>query len=305
MSDFRELGESLRNWGRWGPEDQKGTVNHITPERLVAAAKLVRTGQIFDLGIPLDSDGPQPPGAMRINPVHLMRVTGQGQDNPGGFHWADDYIFMPLQAGSQWDALSHVYYDDLLYNGYPATEVNDLGAFRNSIDQLAKGIAGRGVLLDIARLRGVDWLENGHVIGPDELDEAAATQGVEVLPGDILLIRTGWRRKFVQERDPHAFFYPGEPGIGIATCAWLHAKEVAAVGSDNWAVEVVPVEGSDSLPVHLVLIRDMGMTLGEILDFEELSESCASDGVWEFFFAGPPLKFTRAVGSPINPLAIK
>jgi kynurenine formamidase len=305
MTDFRALGRQLSNWGRWGPEDEKGTVNLITPDRLVAATRLVRKGEIFDLGIPLDSDGPQPPGAMRINPVHLMRVTGHGQNNPGGFHWTDDYIFMPLQAGSQWDALSHVYYDDYLYNGFPADSVGDLGAERNSIDKLAKGIAGRGVLLDIARLRGQEWLEAGYVITPGELDEAANSQGVEVRPGDILLIRTGWRRKFVQERDQHAFFFPGEPGIGLATCEWLHAHEVAAIASDNWAVEVVPVESSDSLPVHLVLIRDMGMTLGEILDFEELSASCAADGVWEFLFVGPPLKFSRAVGSPINPLAIK
>lgn len=303
MPTYREIGEKLRNWGRWGPEDERGTVNLITPERLVAAAGLVRHGRVFDLGIPFDANGPQPGGG-RINPVHLMSVTGAGQNFPGGFHFADDYIFMPLQAASQWDALSHVFYDDLLYNGVPASEVGDHGAARNSIDKLAKGIAGRGVLLDIAALHGVEWLEAGQVIQPDELDAAAQRQGVVVQPGDILLVRTGWRRKFLQEKDPRAFM-SGEPGIGLAACEWLHEHDVAVIASDNWAVEVLPGETDDALPVHCVLIRDMGMTLGEMLDFEELAADCAADGGWEFFFTGPPLKFSNAVGSPINPLAIK
>jgi kynurenine formamidase len=212
---------------------------------------------------------------------------------------------MPLQGSSQWDALAHVYYDDQLYNGFPASGVGLHGADHDSIDKLAKGIAGRGVLLDIARLKGVDWLEAGAVITPADLDEAARNQGVQVKPGDILLFRTGWRTKFKQEQNPQAFM-AGEPGIGLATCDWLHQKEVAALCSDNWAIEVLPGEdASVVLPVHMVLIRDLGMTLGEILDFDELAADCAADGVWEFFFCCPPLKFTRAVGSPINPLAMK
>ena len=157
MEDFRELGKRLSNWGRWGAEDERGTLNLITPERLVAAAALVRKGAVFDLGIPFDDQGPQPGGA-RINPVHLMSQTGDTQVFPGGFRYADDYIFMPLQGASQWDALAHVYYDDQLYNGYPASDVTVVGAFHDTIDRIAKGVAGRGVLLDIARLRGVDWL---------------------------------------------------------------------------------------------------------------------------------------------------
>jgi len=304
MEDFRTLGKRLSNWGRWGAEDERGTVNLITPERLVAASKLVKRGAIFDLGIPMDGNGPQP-GGNRINPVHLMRETGAGQNFPGGFHFADDYIFMPLQGSSQWDALAHVYYDDQLYNGFPASSVGLHGTDRDSIDKLAKGIAGRGVLLDVARLKGVDWLQAGEVITPADLDAAAKAQGVEVKPGDILVVRTGWRRKFVTEGDAKAFM-TGEPGLGLACCEWLHSHQVAAVCSDNWAIEVLPGESPDViLPVHMVLIRDMGMTLGEILDFDELAADCVADGVWEFFFCCPPLKFTRAVGSPINPLAIK
>ena len=304
VEDFRTVGKRLSNWGRWGSEDERGTLNFITPERLVAAGRLIRTGKTFDLGIPLGSDGPQPGGG-RINPVHLMSQTGDAQVFPGGFRFADDYIFMPLQAASQWDALSHVYYDDLLYNGVPAGSVSPLGAGRNAIDKISKGVAGRGVLIDLAALRDVEWMEAGEVITPADLDAALARQNVAVGAGDIVVFRTGWRRKFLTEADPQAFM-AGEPGLGQDCCQWLHDHDIAAVCSDNWAIEVLPGENPDALlQVHMILIRDMGVTLGEILDLEELAADSAADGVYEFFFCAPPLKVTGGVGSPINPLAIK
>ena len=305
MVDFREVGARLSNWGRWGSDDERGTVNLITPDKLVAAGQLIRTGKVFDLGIPFGAGGPQPGGG-RINPVLLVSETGADQHFPGAFHYADDYIFMPLQAASQWDGLGHVFYDDQMYNGFKASEsMTPHGAHHCSITSIAKGVTGRGVLLDIARLKGVDWLEGGYPISPADLDEACAAQGVELGSGDILLFRTGWRRKFLQEQDPAAFM-ASEPGLSIECAEWMHEREIAAVCSDNWAIEVLPGTIDDELlPVHMVLIRDMGMTLGEILDFEELSADCAADGVYEFFFCAPPIKFLRAVGSPINPLAIK
>jgi len=302
--DFREIGARLRNWGRWGDDDERGTVNLITPERIVAATQLVKRGAIFDLGIPFDVNGPQPGGG-RINPVRLMSETGHDQHYPGAFHYADDYVFMPLQAASQWDGLAHVFYDEQLYNGFPSDDVGPHGAKHCSIDKMAKGIVGRGVLLDIARLKGVRWLEQGDVITPADLDAAAARQGVEVKAGDIVLFRTGWRTKFVEEKDANGFM-AGEPGLGLACCEWLHERDVAVVASDNWAIEALPGEiDTELLPVHMVLIRDMGMTLGEILDLDELAADCEADGVWEFLLTAPPIKFTAAVGSPINPLAIK
>ncbi len=305
MFDFREIGKQVSNWGRWGADDERGTVNLITPERVAAAAQLVKRGAIFDLGIPFDGNGPQPGGG-RINPVRLMSETGAQQDAfPGAFHYADDFVFMPLQAASQWDGLAHVYYDDQLYNGFPSSDVGPHGAMHCSIDKMAKGIVGRGVLLDIAALKGVEWMEQGDVITPADLDAAAERQGVTVGSGDILLFRTGWRTKFKQEKDPVAFM-AGEPGIGLECAAWLHDHEVAVIASDNWAVEALPGQvDTELLPVHMVLIRDMGMTLGEILDLDELAADCADDGVWEFLLTAPPIKFTNAVGSPINPLAIK
>jgi kynurenine formamidase len=304
MEDFRALGKRLSNWGRWGAEDERGTVNFVTPDKLVAAGALIKQGKVFDLGIPFDEAGPQPGGG-RINPVHLMSQTGDMQLFPGGFKYADDYIFMPLQGATQWDALAHVYYDDQLYNGFSANEVSVVGTARDSIDKQAKGITGRGVLLDIAKLKGVEWLEAGYVVTPDDFEAAIAAQGVAVGRGDILLFRTGWRRQFLTKQSPQEFM-AGEPGIGQDCCEWLHDKEVAAILSDNWAIEVLPGQNPDVVfNVHMVLIRDMGMALGEILDLEELAADCAADNVWEFFFCAPPLKVTKAVGSPINPLAIK
>ena len=305
MDDFRVVGARVRNWGKWGATDQRGTVNYITAEKMVAAGKLIRTGKVFDLGIPFGADGPQPGGG-RINPVHLMSQTGDRQLFPGGFRYADDYIFMPLQGATQWDSLAHVYYDDQLYNGYPSNDVTVVGAFNCSIEHQAKGIAGRGVLLDIARLKGLEWLEKGYVITPADLEAAMARQGdTTVGSGDILVFRTGWRKKFLVEKSPTQFM-DGEPGIGQECCDWLHERQVAAICSDNWAIEVLPGEDPNSVfNVHMILIRDMGMTLGEILDLEELGADCAADGVYDFFFCAPPLKVTGGVGSPINPLAIK
>jgi kynurenine formamidase len=304
VEDFRKVGERNRNWGRWGDDDEKGAVNLITPERVAAAAQLVKRGAIFDLGIPFDGNGPQPGGG-RINPVRLMSETGQDQEFPGAFHYADDFVFMPLQAASQWDGLAHVFYDDKLYNGFPSSDVSPHGAKHCSIDKMAKGIVGRGVLLDIARLKGVDWLQAGEVITPEDFDAAVERQGVEIQSGDILFFRTGWRTKFKQEQNA-AEFMAGEPGIGIACADWLHERDVAVIASDNWAIEVLPGEDEANVfNVHMVLIRDMGMTLGEILDLDELADDCAHDGIYEFFCTAPPIKFTNAVGSPINPLAIK
>lgn len=305
VEDFRAVGERLRNWGRWGEDDERGTANLITPDRLVAAARLVRKGRVFDLGIPFEKEGPQS-GELRPNPFHLMSETGDEQVFPGGFKFADDYVFMSLQSASQLDALAHVYYDDQMYNGFPARSTTVKGARYCAIDKQAKGIAGRGVLLDIAALKGVEWLEAGMVVTPEDLDAAAERQGgVRIGAGDIVLFRTGWRRKFLREADPVAFMN-GEPGLGQACCEWLHERDVAAVCSDNWAIEVLPCENPDVLlNVHMILIRDMGMSLVELLDFEDLAADCHADGTWEFFFVTAPLKVTRAVASPINPLAIK
>ncbi|MFL6603445.1 MAG: cyclase family protein [Steroidobacteraceae bacterium] len=306
-ADFRALGRKLSNWGRWGPDDRLGTLNFITAERLVAAGRAIRTGKLFDLGIPVSSQGIQL-GVVRTNPVHLMSITPLDlKGRPDGLSVADDYIFMPLQSVTQWDGLGHVGYDGLLYNNIPTDSITTMGGSTVlSIDQIAaKGVAGRGVLLDLARLRGVDRLEVSDVIMPRDLEVAEARQNVRVGSGDILIFRTGWIRHFLVDGSAAAY-WNGNPGLHHSCAEWLSEREVAATASDNWMVELAPANTQDfPLPFHSIVIRDMGMTLGEIFDLEKLAQDCAADGVWDFFFSAPPLKVTGGVGAAITPLAIK
>ena len=307
--DVFALGKQYSNWRKWGADDERGTTNYITPEKLKQSAATVRKGKVFSLGIPFDANGPQL-GPFRNNPVHLMSLDGG--DNAswtargiGPLRVCDDWVIMPLQCATQWDGLAHVYYGDYLYNGVSAATVTSAGAEKNSIDKQGEGIVSRGVLLDIARYKGVDWLKHGELITAADLDGAAAKQGVTIEPGDVVLMRTGWRTKYVQDGNRNEFM-GGEPGIGVDALPWLYEKQIAAFASDNWAVEVLPGEDAAvALPVHCVAIRDIGLTLGEMFDLDALADDCAEDGVYEFQFMGPVLKVTGAVGSPINPLALK
>jgi kynurenine formamidase len=328
MTEFDRLADKLRNWGRWGTDDQLGTLNFITSEKVRQAATLVRAGKIFPLGVNFEANGIWPGNFFRRNPIHLMSIDGgdsvalgaalSGWDRAGPVddmlaayyetrtRFADDMIVMPLQAATQWDALSHVWYDDLLYNGVPASAVTSLGATRNSIDRVdVKGIVSRAVLLDVARHRGRAHVEPNDGIGPAELDAVCARQGVEVGRGDIVLIRTGWWPKFAELGDGTAW-RAGCPGLSWTAAEWLHEREVAAVAADNVAVEAGrrDVDGVQ-LPMHLLCLRDMGMMLGEIWNLEALAEDCADDGVYELQLVAAPLRVTGAVGSPINPIGMK
>jgi kynurenine formamidase len=308
MESYREVGTRLSNWGRWGVDDEKGTLNFITAEKIRAAAQSVTSGKVFELSIPIQSDAPPWNGrAKRTQPLHLMSampVPGADRSASDGMFACDDWITMPLQATTQWDSLAHVGYDDYLYNNVHVSAVTVSGATQNSIDKALPGVVGRGVLLDIARLRNVDWLDGGHAIMPRDLDEAERTQGVVVGSGDCLLLRTGWRLKAI--REGWAGWLAEEPGLAIETAQWLYDREVAAIACDNHAVEVEPTQiASKALPLHAVLIRDMGMPLGEIFDLEALALDCAEDGQYSFLFCAPPLRITGAVGSPVSPIAMK
>jgi kynurenine formamidase len=320
IDDVRRIATKVSNWGRWGPDDELGTLNFLTPDKVAAAAALVKRGELFSLAVPLDEKGPQQGGWGRFNPIHLMMrdgndaVTGTTvRDFYGGFdgyvRGTDDLLIMPLQAGTQWDALGHMVFENKIYNGYDATEVSSLGALKNDIAKAREKLVGRGVLLDVARWRGKDWLDGGEAISGDDLEECAAAQEVEVGTGDIVLVRTGRMGRVKAEEtwgDYAAGYSSKAPGLGIYSAEWIHDKEVAAVAVDTWGAEVLPTETPDvSMPMHIILIVHMGLTLGEIFDFEALAADCAEDGVYEFLFSAPPLPITRAVGSPINPVAVK
>lgn len=314
MSDvIRETGKRLRNWGKWGPDDERGTLNYITAAAVVQAAGLIRRGAVFALAIPFDAKGPQINQPRRFNPIHRMMITGPDCTTgaitfPGGVGFSDDMVIMPLQCGTQWDALSHCFEDGRMYNGYDANEVSSRGAKRNGIDKVARGggVVGRGVLLDVARAKGVRWLEPGYGITADDLDATAAAQQVEIRRGDAVLVRTG-HMTLCKDRGSWGEYAGGDaPGLSFHSADWLFNHEIAAIATDTWGMEVRPNEFPDSYqPLHQVCIPNIGLTIGEIFFLDDIADDCAHDGVYEFFFVAPPLPFTGAVGSPVNPIAVK
>jgi len=327
MADnWREVAEKVRNWGKWGDSDQIGTLNYITPEKITAASRLVKRGRSFPLCAPYDADGPWSGSFFRRNPIRLMIVHG-GDENitdhlegyagslseafkamyAGPMRFADDVIVMNLQSGTQWDALSHVWYDHKLYNGYPASAVTGLGATKNGIEKVAERgqVVTRGVLLDVAGKNGLKHLAPNTIVTPDELEATAKAEGIAVEQGDVVLVRTGWWGRFLETRNGEAFL-TGSPGLSWRCAEWLHAKKAAAVAVDNVAVEVAPaeIEGTGLL-FHMLALREMGLMLGEIWALDELAADCAQDKVYEFMLVAQPLLIPGAVGSPVAPLAIK
>lgn len=315
VDTVRELMQQHSNWGRWGDDDQVGTLNHVTQDDVVRAAGCIRSGKRISLALPFDAEGPQTGGFGRFNPIHLMFRDGGDvvagtivDDFYGGrdrhIRGTDDMIIMPLQSGTQWDSLSHIMFDDKMYNGYPARDVSSKGATRNDIRQAADRIAGRGVLLDVARAKGVTSLEAGYAITAEDLETCAAQQGVDVGRGDFVMVRTG---QLGERRGRWGDFAGGPaPGLGLAAVPWVADTEIAGLATDTWGMEVLPNETPDVFqPLHCVLLVAMGLYIGEIFDLEALADDCADDGQYDFFFCAPPLPFSRAVGSPVNPLAIK
>jgi len=299
------------NWGRFGGLDQLGTANHLTPERVVAAAALVRTGKRFSLALPI---GPPTPGGYRAEPLHFYKfAAGDGVLGSGlggaRYQGSDDYVVMALQASTQLDGFGHIGADHTLYNGYWAGLVTAAGGARRlGVHHLARhGIVGRAVLLDIARHLGVEHCEPGFPVGPDELDGAARAQGVDVHAGDIVLVRTGhlgWK-SVLPAGAPEAASR-SEPGISTRAIPWLHDRDAAMIATDTAACSVVPPEpGDEFLTWHVAALRDLGLLVGELFDLDELAADCAADGQWEGLFVAAPMPIVGASGSPLNPIVVK
>jgi kynurenine formamidase len=311
----QETAERCRNWGKWGEDDQLGTLNYITSEKVIQAATLVQSGKVISLATAFDESGPQSGGGARHNPIHLMLATGTDaaagaqrfgdSPPPHGFGYSDDAVSMPLQCATQWDGLAHIFHNNTMWNGYPASDVTARGAQRNGIEQLREKMVTRGILLDVARQQGVEALEPGYGITPGDLDACLDAAGLRVTPGDIVLVRTG-QMGYCKANGWGTYAGGDAPGLSFSTADWLHQSEIAAIATDTWGVEVRPNELPDSFqPLHCVMIPNMGLLVGEIFDLESLGADCAEDGVYEFLFVAPPLPITGAVGSPINPQAIK
>lgn len=285
-------------WHRWGDDDERGALNHIGAAQVRAAAALVRSGQVLTLAQPLSPRTPVP--QHRAGVQHFMGRDGgdyaAGARRPGGFQFAEDTVVLPLHIGTHIDALCHAWYDDALYNGFPGSCTRSTsGATRCGIDKMGP-IVGRGVLLDVAGLHGAP-LRDGVAIGAGDLERAARRADVTVGSGDVVLIRTGWAES--QGRAASVSF-DSEPGLDNTAALWLAEREIAVLGADNFAVEVIPFAQGTVFPVHQRLIRDFGIPLLEGLLLGEL----ATTGRCEFMFAASPLPVIGGTGSPISPVAI-
>lgn len=304
---LRDLAARVSNRGRWGDDDERGTLNLLTPEAVQRGLRAARQGKVFSLAIPFDEDGPQT-GAIpgRDNPVReMLMVNTAFTGDPTDFCTSDDKVAMGVQAATHWDALAHVSYEGRLYNDVPADTVGPTGATRLGIDRFGP-VVGRGVLADVARAHGVDHFDGAHAITGDDLDAAVALAGgdLTVEPGDILLVRTG-QMHWLREGDRDRFGHP-TPGLSTQSVEWLRDHDVAAVATDTLAFEVFPGEDpAVLLPVHLLHLVDMGLVQGQLWALDELAADCAADGQCDFLLTATPLPLTRALGGPVAPTAVK
>ncbi len=313
---FYSMRREVRNWGRWGTDDRLGTLNLITDDAVAHAASLVRTGQRVSCALPLKHTGGVQIGQMhgRINPLHAMvKINSPDLGDADGKglvpHFSDDIVTMPLQAATHWDGLSHVSYDNTLYNGVGISSVQAMGGATVLGIENVSHLTGRGVLLDVCAAKGIERLDSSHEITPDDLDETAEHCGVEMRSGDIVLLRTG-RIQVFHEMGAMAYVTGPDgdgtsPGPGLNAVRWFHHHNVAAIADDTYIFEVFPgASWDDALAVHCLHVVDMGLTQGQNWDLEALAAACAEEGRYEFLLQASPEPFVGGCGSPVNPVAV-
>lgn len=299
-----EIFESVKSWGRWGDEDEAGALNLITPERRRAAAAEVRVGRSISCAreLPVDPSPENPRPAL-----HMMTRAGDDCLIPGlGLESTADFVGVAFHgmATSHIDALCHVFVDGRMYNGFPASDVRSTGARHGSIMCAADGIVGRGVLLDIPRLKGVDHLEPGTAITPDDLSAAEAAAGLTVGEGDILLVMTGRDARRAANGPWHPFA-GGLAGLHPESIPWLRQRDIAVLGSDGVS-DVLPGRHPEGwpMPVHQCTLVAMGVHLLDNLRLDRLAAACAEHRQWSFLFTIAPLLVEGGTGSPANPIAV-
>ncbi|MGW6096592.1 cyclase family protein [Streptomyces sp. NPDC055157] len=303
-AEFHEIAKRVNNWGRWGADDETGTLNLITDAVVRDAAATVRTGQRIPLALALQQDGVQSgliPG--RVNPLHAMVQINQEIFGPGTVATSDDVVTLGLQAATHWDALTHASHSGKIYNGRPAATVTAHSGAQFSSIAAPPHLVSRGVLLDVARARGVDRLPGDHAVTPEDLDAAEEFGGIRVRAGDIALVRTGQIQVYLAG-DKHAYAYPS-PGLSIRTPEWFHARDVAAVANDTLTFEIFPAEIEDLwLGVHALDLVEMGMLQGQNWNLEGLSTACAEAKRYGFLLSAMPEPFVGATGTPVAPVAV-
>jgi kynurenine formamidase len=293
--------ESLRNWGKWGAEDELGTLNYITAEKRRAAAGLVREGEAVSCASRIIYDIE----ADTLQPVRQFMLSSGDAANPDGMGASSD-LFQIAPHGytiTHMDALAHIFWRGEMYNGRKASQVTTrAGASAMSIEAAGQGVVTRGVLLDIPKLMDKPWLEPGEAVFPEDLEAAERAAGVRVESGDALLVRTGnLKRRATVGPGPIS---QGYPGLQAACLPWLHERQVALLACDC-ANDVSPSGYKKfGLPIHAVGLVSMGLYVIDHTYHEDLAAACERYNRWEFQFVVAPLKLKNGTGCPVNPIAI-
>jgi len=302
--EFDELFTYVSNWGRWGDDDKQGTLNYLKPQHICAAASLVKLGRTVSLSLPINTvagpDNPRPS-------VHYMVKTHDLAPAHGEPQFAGDYLASEIHGDSRThlDALCHVAYKGKLYNGRSPSSVTSRGATLMDITTYVHGIVGRGVLLDIPRFRGVEWLEPGEAVTSAEIEAVEKFEDVRLGEGDLFLLRTGHHRRRIElgpwNTGPDG---EGQAGLHVNAMPLLHERRIAAFLPDGDG-ETVPsnVEGV-TYPVHALQIASMGMACADNLQFEELITVCEQENRWTFLVVAAPLRLPHGTGSLFNPIAV-
>jgi kynurenine formamidase len=308
------LAGSPSNWGRWGPNDQVGSLNFLTQSQVLRGVRAVKQGKVFTCGEQIGSAVGDPiwPGRQPASRTNVRDKSyyddGRVKAFPGGVEYADDQITMFLQGSTQFDALGHVWYDDKVWNGYSASETIGGMAKASVLPIAERGIVGRGVLLDMAAYKGKFALDKGDLLGLDDLLNCAKKQGVTIEKHDILCLRIGFLQLRLKQTQEQFYKDFNEPGLTYSPelVDWFHKMEIPAFCTDTISneCELDPAVGVQ-IPLHCSLMRNLGIAFNEICNFEELAPDCQKDGQWDFLYVAAPLKVTDATGSPVNVVAIK
>lgn len=300
--DFARLQKQLSNWNRWGADDQMGAVNLITSAKRKAAVRLVREGASYSMARNAETK------EAADNPAPIVRKTtraGKGQTpGPAGIGGTGDNFFIQYHgyAHTHMDTICHFLYEGKMYNGYSQDEVTEDGAAKNSIINYKNGIITRGVLMDMARHKGVDYLEPGTAIYPEDLEAWEKKAGVRVGAGDVMIVRSGrWARR--DAKGPWPIQGEGLAGLHMSCARWLHARDVSILGGDG-AQDVLPsmVTGV-SQPIHALCIVAMGMPIFDNLDLELIGREAEKRKRWDFLVTASPAAVPGATGSVLNPIA--
>jgi kynurenine formamidase len=300
-SELQALFDSVSNWGRWGPDDERGALNHLTEAESKAAAALVQIGRT----VSLSRNFPTQPGPENPWPAHHhMVIAGDDPCVPGvdGLEVSTDYIGIAFHgmASSHLDALCHVFQGGRMYNGHPASEVKSTGARRNTVMTLKDGVAGRGVLLDVPRALKTPFIDPERQIGAAELAQVEAAQGCRVGKGDLVLIRLGRDERRKTHDDQHV------PGLDPDVALWLHQRQAAILGGDGVHDPIPPGRLGPEwpMPIHMIGLVAMGLHLLDNLNLEDVAQLCSDLGRWTFLLTLAPLKIEGGTGSPLNPIAM-